>query len=64
MDNKLKELTDKLYGEGLEKGRAEAERLVADAEAKAAKIVAEPRSRLLKSSGKPRRRLPMSRRTR
>lgn len=41
MDNKLKELTDKLYGEGLEKGRAEAERLVADAEAKAAKIVAE-----------------------
>lgn len=41
MENKLKELTDKLYGEGLEKGRAEAERLVADAEAKAQKIVAE-----------------------
>ncbi len=41
MDNKLKELTDKLYGEGLEKGRAEAERLVAEAEAKAVKIVAE-----------------------
>lgn len=41
MENKLKELTDKLYGEGLEKGRAEAERLVADAEAKAQKIVAD-----------------------
>ncbi len=41
MENKLKELTDKLYGEGLEKGRAEAERLVADAEAKAKKIVAD-----------------------
>lgn len=41
MENKLKELTDKLYGEGLEKGRAEAERLVADAQAKAKKIVAD-----------------------
>ena len=41
MENKLKELTDKLYGEGLEKGRAEAERLVADAQAKAQKIVAD-----------------------
>lgn len=41
MENKLKELTDKLYGEGLEKGRAEADRLVSEAEAKASKIVAE-----------------------
>lgn len=41
MENKLKELTDKLYGEGLEKGRAEAERLVSEAQAKAQKIVAE-----------------------
>ena len=41
MENKLKELTDKLYGEGLEKGRAEAERLVADAQTKAQKIVAD-----------------------
>ena len=40
MENiKLKELTDRLYGEGLEKGRAEADRLVADAQAAAAKIV-------------------------
>ena len=38
MENtKLKELTDRLYGEGLEKGRAEAERLVAEATATAAK---------------------------
>lgn len=41
MENKLKELTDKLYGEGLEKGRAEADRLVSEAKAEAAKIVAE-----------------------
>ena len=38
---KLKELTERLYGEGLEKGRAEADRLVADAKAEAAKIVKE-----------------------
>jgi len=41
MENKLQELTRKLYDEGLEKGRAEAERLVAEAKARAAKIVAE-----------------------
>ena len=42
MENtKLKELTERLYGEGLEKGRAEADRLVADAKAEAAKIVKE-----------------------
>lgn len=41
MENKLKELTDRLYDEGLEKGRAEAERLVEQAKAQAAKIVAE-----------------------
>lgn len=41
MENKLQELTRKLYDEGLEKGRAEADRLVADAKAQAAKIVAD-----------------------
>ena len=40
MGNKLQELTEKLYGEGLEKGRAEAERLVAEAKAEAARILA------------------------
>lgn len=41
MENKLQQLTQKLYDEGLEKGRAEAERLIAEAKAEAAKIVAE-----------------------
>ena len=41
MENKLQELTKKLYDEGLSKGRKEAEILLADANAKAKKIVAE-----------------------
>ena len=41
MENKLKELTERLYGEGLEKGRVEADRLVAEAKEKAAKILAD-----------------------
>lgn len=45
MENKLQELTRKLYDEGLEKGRAEADRLVADARSKAEKIVAEAEAR-------------------
>ena len=44
MESKLKELTERLYGEGLEKGRAEAERLVADAKADAAKIIADAKA--------------------
>lgn len=44
MENKLQELTRKLYDEGLEKGRAEAERLVADAKTRAAKIEADARA--------------------
>ena len=40
MENKLQELTKKLYDEGLEKGRAEADRLVGEAKNEAAKIVA------------------------
>ncbi len=45
MENKLQELTGRLYEEGLSKGRAEAERLVAEAEAKAARIVADAREK-------------------
>lgn len=44
MENKLQELTRKLYDEGLEKGRAEADKLVADAQAEARKIVDEARA--------------------
>ncbi len=39
MDNKLQELTDKLYKEGLSKGKEEGEALLAKAEAKATEIV-------------------------
>lgn len=41
MENKLQQLTQKLYDEGLEKGRTEADRLVADAKTQAAKLVKE-----------------------
>ena len=44
MEDKLQQLTRKLYDEGLEKGRAEAERLVNEAKAEASKIVAEARA--------------------
>ena len=44
MENKLQQLTQKLYDEGLEKGRAEADKLVADAKAEAREIVAEARA--------------------
>ena len=39
MQNKLQELTDKLYNEGLSKGKQEAEALLSDAQARAGKIV-------------------------
>ncbi len=45
MGNKLQELTDKLFHEGLEKGRAEADNLVAEAKSKAQTIVAEAEAR-------------------
>lgn len=41
MENKLQELTQKLYNEGLSKGREQAEQLIADAQSKATKIIAE-----------------------
>ena len=46
MENKLQELTRKLYDEGLEKGRADADKLVADAKAEAARLVAEAKRRM------------------
>ena len=48
MENKLKELTERLYGEGLEKGRVEADRLVAEAKEKAAAILAEAKAEAAK----------------
>lgn len=44
MENKLQELTRKLYDEGLEKGRAEADRLVADARKESERILADARA--------------------
>ncbi len=44
MENKLQILTQKLYDEGLEKGRQEADLLVSDAKAKAAKIIEEAKA--------------------
>lgn len=39
MENKIQELTEKIYAEGVEKGNAEAARLIEEAKAKAAEIV-------------------------
>ncbi len=39
MENKIQELTDKIYREGVEKGNEEAQRLVSNAREEAAKIV-------------------------
>ena len=47
-NTKLQQLTDKLYQEGLEKGRAEADNLVAAAMSEAQKIVAEAEARAAK----------------
>ncbi len=41
MENKLEQLTQKLYNEGLEKGRSEADALIASAKEQATKIVAQ-----------------------
>ena len=43
MENKLQELTDKLYKEGLSKGKAEGEALLAQAEEKAAQVIEDAR---------------------
>ena len=47
-NTKLQQLTDKLYQEGLEKGRAEADNLVALAKSEAQKIVADAEARAAK----------------
>lgn len=41
MENKIQELTEKIYAEGVERGKVEADRLVDEAKAKAADIVKE-----------------------
>ena len=51
-NNKLSQITQKLYEEGLSKGRSEGERIVADAEARAKKIVAEAEARAKKIDAK------------
>lgn len=43
MENKIQELTDKLYKEGVEKGNAEAQRLIAKAQEEAKRIVEDAR---------------------
>ena len=40
MENKIQELTEKIYAEGVEKGKVEADRLVGEANEKAAAVVA------------------------
>ncbi|MBO7570451.1 MAG: hypothetical protein J6T11_08930 [Bacteroidaceae bacterium] len=44
MENKIQELTEKLLKDGVEKGNAEAEKIIADANEKAAQIVAEAKA--------------------
>ena len=44
MENKIQELTDKIYREGVEKGNEEAQRLISSARDEAAKIVEEAES--------------------
>lgn len=44
MENKIQELTEKLLKDGVEKGNAEAERIIAEANEKAAKIVADAKA--------------------
>ena len=44
MDNKLQELTDRLYNEGLSKGRQEAEQLLAKAKSEAQEILEKARA--------------------
>lgn len=45
MNNKIQELTEKLLNEGVEKGNAEAEKIVASANDKAAQIVADAKAK-------------------
>ncbi len=48
MNNKLQELTDKIYAEGVEKGKNEAATIVANAQAEAEKIIADAQANATK----------------
>ena len=43
MENKIQELTDKIYHEGVEKGNKEAQKLIANAQETAQKIIEDAR---------------------
>lgn len=45
MDNKIQELTEKIYAEGVEKGKTEADRIIAEAQAKAETILKEAQAK-------------------
>ena len=45
MENKIQELTEKIYAEGVEKGKTEADRIVAEAQAKAETILKEAQAK-------------------
>ena len=47
MENKIQELTDKIYREGVEKGNEEAQRLIANAQEEAKKILVKKLTQLL-----------------
>lgn len=47
MDDKIKQLTDKVYTEGVERARTEGERIIAEAQERAANIVREAEARAL-----------------
>ena len=44
MENKIQELTDKIYREGVEKGNEEAQKLIAKAQEEAKRIIEDARS--------------------
>lgn len=52
MENKLQELTDRLYSEGLAKGRKEADEILAQAKEQAAKIVADAQAQAAEITSK------------
>ena len=55
MQDKLQELTDRLYNEGLSKGKQDGEALLKKAHGEADRIVATPRPKPSASSPKPTR---------
>ena len=44
MENKIQELTEKLLQDGVEKGKAEAEKIISEAQQKAAQIIEEAKA--------------------